>query len=67
VQSYLDDPDARRRAGDVGRAYAEAHFRLDAVAGRFETIFKALRPVAASKMRQLPAPAEPLQNSTPVS
>ncbi len=67
VQSYLDDPDARRRAGEGGRAYAEAYFRLDAVADRFETIFNALRPAAFSKMRQGAAPTEPLQNSVPVS
>ena len=39
VQFFLNDPAARAAAGKNGRAYAERTFDIEAIAGRFETIF----------------------------
>ena len=36
---FLVGPVAARKAGEAGRRYAEEHFRLDAVADRFEAVF----------------------------
>lgn len=34
----LADPEARRRMGEAGRAYAESHFDIDKIADRFEAL-----------------------------
>lgn len=40
AKSYLDDPARAERAGQAGRAYAEANFDLDRVADRFEAVIE---------------------------
>ena len=39
AQQLRTDAGARAKAGEAGRAYAEAHFRIGAVADRFEAVF----------------------------
>jgi glycosyltransferase involved in cell wall biosynthesis len=39
VLALTDDPARRRAMGDDGRAFAEAHFAVDAIADRFEAVF----------------------------
>lgn len=43
AQAFRDDPAARQAAGAAGRAYAEAHFDLERVADKFETLFSEAR------------------------
>lgn len=48
------DAGARTGAGEAGRAYAEAHFRIGGVADRFEAVF-----LRASRRRAGPGQVEP--------
>jgi glycosyltransferase involved in cell wall biosynthesis len=41
ARRLLDDASLRQTMGEAGRAYAEAHFRIPAVAAAFEKVFEA--------------------------
>jgi glycosyltransferase involved in cell wall biosynthesis len=44
LERLAADPEARRRLGEEARAIVEARYSLESIAGRYEALYRRLRP-----------------------
>jgi glycosyltransferase involved in cell wall biosynthesis len=55
IETYLSSEEARRKAGESARAYADAHFDIHAIADRFEAVFRQCVTMPADPTSQSPS------------